>query len=243
MTICGKDKFDPTDKNCLTCSENLACIIEEAKEKKCPLGHSIERGYPSACTDPTFYNCNLENRQICIKIAQVLQSKKSQNCKFFGEQTKNPDLEACLKCSGYTFMECEASELLLKNLEISLPDAREHIQKEASKAERDPADCYPNFEFEETCWEGCDYKIRCMRESGIKPGKECCFYPKINQQSSFYSNKLTMDPKCKSCPFYETCFALFSSEAEEINKEKEKNKAFSGFFSLREIRNILTEED
>jgi hypothetical protein len=232
---CGKEKFDPIDKTCLTCPNNLDCIMELSKEKGCPLYTTS-----NLCNYSAIYPCSAEQRKICSKITHILKERKL-NCPNYGQPKKN-NTEKCIKClhgNSYIFENCEQSEVLIKNLSLTEEEARRILNRQINQLGKNEEDCFRNFNFEKDCWEECDFKIRCLSQTGVYPGKECTFFPKI-------SNELIQIPKmedfCKNCIFFQTCNPLFIEILEIIKKENEEKKQFRNFFSLNEMRTIFLKE-
>ena len=241
MKECGKENFDP--KTCLKCTENYNCIIELAKERDCGL-FSSKNGpmiISTVCYNPTTYGCTFDQQKICQKVSQIIKCRIN-TCRNFGKPKEN-EIKGCIDCYRNTnrvFQDCEIHEILLKDLELSFEEASRIVKREINKLESDPEDCFGQFAFEETCWQNCEFKIRCMMKSGIYKGKECKLFPDFSQHSNLPDS---LEEFCPSCIYYEDCFCEFEEIHEKTKRIFEEKKMFRNFFSLGQIREQFIKED
>lgn len=240
---CGKEKFQPKEKDCLVCPSKIECIFELARKLQCALFLTDGK---DVCYSATAYSCSPDVREICTKIKTLNAKKFHYACENFGAPKKN-ELRDCLKCckeNVHVFEECEATELQFKNLELSIEDAKRMINRELNKLSTTENDCYnEGFAFEDTCWNDCEFKLRCLPKSGVYPGKECRFYPDTKNLNLNNAEKPKLEEFCANCIFLKECNELLTRNIEVLKKEWEEKKLYRTFFSLTEIRSQLIKEE
>lgn len=104
-----------------------------------------------------------------------------------------------------------------------------------------PEDCFGEFAFEDTCWNDCEFRIRCMIQSGIIKGEKCKFFPKVDP-NILQATLPKLEAFCETCIFLNFCKKELNEKIELIKKEWEEKKLFRTFFSLNEIRTQLIKE-
>ncbi len=229
MEDCDKKHFSITKEKCLTCSEFLKCLMEEAKLLvNCPLlDKTAEK-----CNDYYTNNCYPNRLNICTKIFNTRKWKK-EICKNYGEPKKEDDLK-CALCNENTFNNCEICEIQLSNFTLSQEDASDSYYESIKSATLEPQTCFGSFAFEETCWNDCELKMSCLRRTKIVPNGKCTFFPKIESEDQI------LPEICRKCYFPEVCQKILTETASLIIKEQRMKKMFSGFFSIKELRNEFT---
>jgi len=232
MRPCGKyENFIAGNKDCMTCPNNIDCVIEYAKSIGC---WHIEAG--ERCLTKK-YSCSPEMEQVCQKIANIIYFQRNI-CPNFSDTSKN-NIASCLLCPEETFTKCETFEEVRKNLSLDPDEIGRTILREKSKLLTDNEDCFGNFDLEnEQCWKDCVYKISCLRTKGIKAGKECALFPATNNLKIEQ-----FKPECLGCMLRERCNIDYEEISERLKKEIEEKKLFRSFFSLSEMRELLTEEE
>jgi len=112
------------------------------------------------------------------------------------------------------------------------------IEEDLDEVKEEIGTCYGTFAFEEICFNQCDFKFRCMRESGIRPNGECINFPKRFKETK----NAEWHDKCSKCPLFKGCENSVTLTLDKALKELELKQMFNSFYTLQEIRNKFTTE-
>jgi len=210
--------FNFSSEKCSTCSsDNLDCIIKSLRQELC-FSNAIQEDsvlcHESSCPD--------EIRQKCISARFILDKVKERVC--FSE----PSIKAeCFECN--LFEDCEAADLVKQNFNLSISGAKDLIKTQISEMLKEEGQCFGDFSFEEACWNECQLAMRCLKMSGIIPGKNCKFYDRDQGAQ-------TMD--CLHCSFVDFCNGILEAKRKEEQLALESTKMFRNFYSVNQMREM-----
>jgi len=227
MLPCGEEKFNGGSTKCLDCNDHIKCF--EDTIKKIP-GCNLLAGEPC-----TIGNCDYSIKRICYKVRTFYEQRK-RICPTFG--AKNEQLvEKCLMCPEETFSNCELAELQFFNFKLEPSELAGIVEEDLDEVKEEVGTCFRSFAFEKICNQ-CDFKLRCMRESGLRPNGECIRFPKNFKKEK----KIDFHENCSKCPMFNGCMESVTLALEKALKELEAKKMFNRFYTLGEIRNTFTTE-
>jgi len=205
--------FDFNSEKCAICSEfNIDCILKSLQGELC-FSNAIQ-GDPTLCNSSV---CPKEIKKKCTSARYILEMTKIKAC------FSNPEIKTeCFECN--LFDDCEAAELMRQNLNLDISRAKDLIKTQISEMLKEEGQCFGDFSFEEACWNECQWTMRCLKMSGIIPGKKCKHYDK------------DFGAQCASCKFNNFCKEIEIAEQEAEKKALESTKIFRSFYSVNEMR-------
>jgi len=208
--------FNFNSEKCSTCSDNnLNCIIASLQQELC-FANAIQ-GDLTLCKASS---CPTQISEKCISARFILDKVKERVC--FSE----PSIKAeCFDCK--LFEDCEAAELMKQNFNLSIDKAKDLIKTQISEMMNEEGQCFGDFSFEEACWNECQWSIRCLKMSGIIPGKNCKFFDRDQ-------GAVTMD--CLHCNFVDYCNGILEARRKEEQLALESTKMFRNFYSVNQMR-------
>ena len=207
--------FNFNSEQCAICSDfNIDCIIASLQSELC-FSNAIQGDFglcnSSACPE------NIKKK--CTSARYILDKIKIKAC------FSNPEIKAeCLECEF--FDNCEAAELMKQNLNLTINKAKELIKTQISEMLKEEGQCFGDFSFEETCWNECQWSMRCLKMSGIIAGKNCKFY---NKESGVTST-------CLKCNMKDFCEKIYLNELETERTALQATKIFRNFYSIDKMR-------
>ena len=213
--------FNFNSEKCSTCSDNnLNCIITSLQQELC-FANAIQ-GNLTLCKASS---CPTQISEKCISARFILDKVKERVC--FSE----PSIKAeCFDCK--LFEDCEAAELMKQNFNLSIDKAKDLIKTQISEMMNEEGQCFGDFSFEEACWNECQWSIRCLKISGIIPGKRCKFYDKDKIHP--FNGPIATD--CLHCSFVDFCNGIFEAKRKEEQLALESTKIFRNFYSVNQMR-------
>lgn len=232
MVNCGKTEFDANSKDCLSCEKNLKCLSDFVTKLGCKLGN--------ICSDSeNRYNgtCSAKQGSICAEMYEFRLAKAQADCDKFGFPGEK-SLEECLLCDLQRFRECESWNLSFRNLDLTKDEGRKIYEEELETFKFESGSCLGRFHFLDSCWKECDYWLECMRMTGIRPQKDCVFFPDVLEIKQ--TSKLRLN--CSSCKLSEKCSGLLNEMIEATIRKQEEKKLFRNFYSIEEIRGTFMED-
>jgi len=230
-------KFNVDDVQCQTCPDNLSCfetLVSTFQDCTVMEGNDDD----DYCSSYNLNGCNYPLQQLCMRLKGFYKIRKNV-CANFGTPKENP-IEECLSCKQELFEECDKFDLFLQNIKLQEHEVDTLVENQLYDFRREASNCFERFAFEDTCWNGCDYKLRCLRGSGIKLDGACKYFPK---DPTLLEEEIEFPVDCPNCLFYPKCVAFQEGRAIAFREETEKKKMFQNFFSIAEIRNQFVEEE
>ena len=208
--------FNFSSETCSTCSsDNLNCIIISLQQELC-FSNAIQ-GDLTLCKTSA---CPQKINDKCVSARFILDKVKEKAC--FSEPSIKPE---CFDCK--IFEDCEAAELMKQNFNLSIDKAKDLIKTQISEMMNEEGQCFGDFSFEEACWNECQWSVRCLKMSGIQPGKNCKFFDR-NQGA------ITMN--CLHCNFMDFCNEILEAKRKEEQLALESTKMFRNFYSVNQMR-------
>ena len=224
--------FNHTSEKCAKCPQNLDCFKETMSSEKCFFEARWDSHDNKLVCENTCYDSNISEK---CKTYMFIMFQRESICEKFGKPTVCKD---CVLCNA--FGKCEAAEICISNLSMSLEEAKEIIdeQKESfiSEAISEEDECFGRFSFEE-CWDvECEFKIECLRKMGIIPDGSCIHFP--------LSADLDIDKSlnCTSCRFKPDCKEIWTSKRGKIIYEEKQKKIYNRNLSVSSLRELLSDE-
>lgn len=205
--------FNFNSEECAICSEfNIDCVLKSLQGELC-FTNAIQENH-SLCNSSA---CPENIKKKCNSARYILEKIKEKAC--FSNPGHHLD---CFECN--LFDVCEAAELMKQNLNLTINKAQDLLKTQISEMLKEEGQCFGDFSFEKACWNECQWSIRCLKMSGIIPGKKCKFYDKA------------FPPQCSSCNFNDFCKEIEITEQEIEKKALESTKIFRNFYSVNEMR-------
>jgi len=208
--------FDFIADKCTSCSGfNIDCLLKTSKQELC-FSNAIQ-GDLTLCKSSA---CPENVRKKCTSARYILEKLKEKSC------FSSPEIKAeCFECS--LFDDCEAAELMKQNLNLTIDKSKELIKSQISEMLKEEGQCFGDFSFENACWEECQWSMRCLKLSGIIPGKKCKYHDKV------------FPPQCSSCNFNNFCKEILTAEQEAEERAIESTKIYRNFYSVAEMREFM----
>lgn len=269
-----KECFGEMERNRMECKScplqtKIACFTETAKEGYGVSGDCLtaegravcysDRG---SCDHPKIRQDEFMS-QACQFLGKLSAYRKN-NCPNFGTLNLSFDInriKICSECEESLYKKCEIVETNLRKFPHLAYEStiREDLENEIRMTEDDGA-CLGSFEFNETdCFKECDFKITCLRKTGIKERPPfdsdempnylpvCKYFPSFDEinanKDHDYFEKTSpenfMKELCSKCPFEQNCKDFILSVRDWIINEKFKRVIFTNFYTLRQIRKAL----
>lgn len=212
--------FDFSSEKCSTCSSsNIDCILISQQQELC-FNNAI-LGNLNLCKAST---CPGDIRKKCTSTRYIIEKMKEMVC--FSKPRIDNNVE-CLECKFLD--ECEAAELMRQNLDLTISKAEDLLKTQISEMLKEEGQCFGDFSFESACWDECQWALKCLKMSGIIPGKNCKYYnaetEKVNQ--------------CSRCNFKGFCERIVNSEREAKKMALESTKIFRNFYDINKIREFM----
>lgn len=224
---------------------------EREKRRKCSSGLDCEEN-----------SVPPEMVEACHFLGDISLARK-EKCKNFGTLNINLEMEKikeCSICSKERYMLCEIAESNLRkfpNLE-SNSKIKSEFEDEIYRMKGDGS-CFGIFEFDkDDCFKECDFKIACLRETGIKPPPtfeeeempkfhpNCKKFPNFNIIEEIHTRKKEggkfpdfLEETCDKCPMKSECLEFIKEVRTWIEKRENARKIFTDFYSLRKIRSEI----
>jgi len=229
------EEYDITSEECFACKDKKECVEEYAKKiseknssclffKKDRILHC--ESMTGICSERQIMAC-----RVVRSCKFIIFPRPMEPCKNFGTPHREKK-EKCISCDLFSL--CEIHDFMMRNPKMTIELTRQNIDKQLRELREEIGGCYGNFLFEKTCWEDCDFTIRCLKESGIIPGRDCGF---------FNIDKGGLSEECNYCLFSNSCKKEWECFQKELMEKREAKKMFITYFSLKEIRDeFLTEE-
>ena len=223
-------------EDCKHCLEIKSCFSTKVwKKNSCHvpekgffLDNGEPRGYsylPEKCR--TCFSDSPSAFNLCQAISKILLDKP--HCPNLGAPPGNA---ACLVCDRETFMLCQGLELTLSALG---KESYTFFQKELigqikeMELNIDGESCFGSFAFSPEC-QVCDFKILCMRKTGITGDNLCASIETIDCQACLisdcarYLGSKTLKPKeiILKKKIFNSVISLIEARKEIMITEKEK---------------------
>ena len=208
--------FNFNSEECAICSDhNIDCILTSLRSEMC--FSNIIQGNSDLCRSSA---CPESIKKKCTSARYILDKIKEKAC----FSTPGIKIE-CFECN--LFDDCEAAELMKQNLNLTIDEAKDLLKTQISEMLKEEGQCFGDFSFEKACWNECQWAMRCLKMSGITPGKNCKHYDKV------------FPPQCASCDFKDFCKEIEITEQEIEKMAAESTKIFRNFYSIAEIREFM----
>lgn len=222
--------------------------IESEKRIKC--------SFSSDCKENSI---PYEMVEACHFLGDISSARKDK-CKNFGTLNINLKMEnvrECSICKEERYLLCEMAESNLRkfpNLESNSKIKRE-FEGEVDRMKGDGS-CFGIFEFDkDDCFKECDFKVACLRRTGIQPPpvfkkeempifhSSCKKFPTFNIIEEIHERKKEgakfpdfLEETCDKCPMKNECSKFIENVREWIEEKEKARKIFTNFYSLRKIR-------
>ena len=118
-----------------------------------------------------------------------------------------------------------------QNLNLTIDKSEDLIKSQISEMLKEEGQCFGDFSFEKACWDECQWSMRCLKMSGIIPGKMCKHY---NNEKTFFTSS-----QCVDCNFKDFCQEAFNDERNIEKMALESTKIFRNFYSVSEMREFM----
>lgn len=220
--VCFGDFIEDNEK-CDTCPSNIDCFGKVYGQLECfPLALDLGQCEKQA-------DCSNDPEK-CERIRLFLKTKERKSC--IGQLNQKSD--ECLACE--LLNECEVAEILILNIGIDSETIKSNLVEEINQMKFVIDNCFGEFEFDNECYEDCDFALRCRREANILPGKTCKYWKKEHIKD--LNSKFPCHLK-DACSSYNTCVRMLKTYHEKIAKREQKLKPFKTFQNLEEMRKSL----
>lgn len=256
---------------CKSCplQTKIACFTETMKEKHGVSGDCLTSEGRMACLSQKGFckNPKLQGEDFmadaCLFLGKLSAFRKDK-CSSFGTLNLSFDkskIKTCGECDEELYKKCEVVETNLRKFpHLAYENTiKDELEKEIRMTEEDGA-CLGGFEFNETdCFEECDFKVTCLRKTGIRERPPfdvnempnyptiCKYFPHFEEIKSLKNKEkfdelppnLVMKELCVKCPFEQTCKEFITGVRDWLVAEDLKKIVFSNFYTLREVRKTL----